>query len=69
MRSVIGTWLLTLIGVPALIDAWRLTPYSPRGRRDLLALWWARTVEMAATGAGYWNGCREIARLGLNETA
>lgn len=69
VRSVIGTWLLTLIGVPALIDAWRLTPYSPRGRRDLLALWWARTVEMAATGAGYWNGCREIARLGLNETA
>ncbi|MBN1123236.1 MAG: glycosyltransferase family 2 protein [Anaerolineae bacterium] len=69
VRSVIGTWFLTLIGIPALIDSWRLTPYSPRGRRDLLALWWARTVEMAATGAGYWNGCREIARLGLNKPA
>ncbi len=66
MRSVLGTWLLAALIVPALIYAWRIAPYSPRGRRDWLPLAWARIVEMVATGAGYWDGCREIARLGLN---
>lgn len=66
IRSVLGTWLLAALLVPALRDAWRIAPYSPRGRCDWLPLAWARLVEMFATGAGYWNGCREIARLGLN---
>lgn len=69
VRSVLGTWLLTALLVPALVYAWRLTAYSPRGLRDWLPLTWARLVEMAATGAGYWNGCREIARLGLAEAS
>lgn len=69
VRSVLGTWLLTALLVPALVYAWRLAAYSPRGRRDWLPLTWARLVEMAATGAGYWEGCREIARLRLNEAA
>ncbi len=67
VRSVLGTWLLAVLVVPALADAWRLAPYSPRGRRDWLLLAWARLVEMVAVGAGYWDGAREIARLGLNE--
>ncbi len=68
-RSVLGTWLLALLLVPALVHARRLTRYSPRGRRDWLPLAWARLVEMAATGAGYWHGCREIARRGLHKRA
>lgn len=67
VRSVLATWFLAALLVPALVAAWRLTPYSPRGRRDWLPLAWARLVEMVATGAGYWNGAREIARLGLNK--
>jgi len=68
VRSVLGTWFLAAILVPALLHAWRLAPYSPRGRRDWLPLTWARLVEMVATGAGYWDGCREIARLGLHRS-
>mgnify|MGYP001449099425 CR=1 FL=1 len=65
-RSVLGTWLLAALLVPALLQGWRLAAYSPRGQGDWLALAWARLVEMVATGAGYWDGCREIERLGLN---
>lgn len=68
VRSVLGTWFLAALIVPAMITAWRLAPYSPRGRRDWLPLTWARLIEMVAIGAGYWNGCQEIARLGLNES-
>ncbi len=68
IRSVLATWVLTVLLVPALVRAWHLTRYSPRGRADWLPLTWARLIEMAATGAGYWNGAREIARLGLAKT-
>ena len=66
IRSVLGTLFLTLILIPAFLDAWRAARYSPRGRSDVFALMWARLIEMAGTAAGYWHGCREIARLGLN---
>ncbi len=66
-QSVLGTWFLAAILVPALIHAWRISPYSPRGRRDWLPLVWARLIEMVAGAAGYGDGCLEIARLGLNK--
>ncbi len=66
IRSVLGTWFLALTLVAPLLHAWRLAPYSSRGRADVLPLAWACLVEMLASGAGYWNGCREIVRLGLN---
>jgi len=67
LRSVLGTWLLAALLIPALVHVGRIAPWSPRGRWDVLPLAWARLVEMVAVGAGYWNGCREIARLGLNQ--
>lgn len=62
LRSVIGTLGLTAILIPALVYAWKITRYSARGWRDWLPFTWARMIEMAATAAGYWDGCREIAR-------
>jgi hypothetical protein len=67
IRSVLGTWLLAITLVVPFVKAWEISKYSPRGRRDLLALTYARVVEMLAVGAGYWNGCREINRLELKK--
>jgi glycosyltransferase involved in cell wall biosynthesis len=67
IRSVLGTWLLALTLVSPALFAGRLVRHSPCGRRDWLPLMAARMIEMLAVGAGYWNGCREVARLGLNK--
>jgi glycosyltransferase involved in cell wall biosynthesis len=61
-RSVLGTWGLAFTLIAPLIYAMRLTHYSPRGKRDWLSFTWVRLIEMLATAAGYWRGCREIAR-------
>ncbi|GAB4473957.1 MAG: hypothetical protein Kow00124_13450 [Anaerolineae bacterium] len=62
LRSVLGTWFLALTLIAPLLYTWRLLPYTPRGLRDWLPFTWARVIEMLATGAGYWDGAREIAR-------
>jgi len=67
IRSVLGTWGLAFTLIAPLSYAFQLTHYSPRGKRDWLPFTWARLIEMLATAAGYWRGCREIARQTANK--
>ena len=61
--SGLGTLALAAMLIPALMYAWRVAAYSPRGRWDWLPFTWARLVDRVGTAIGYWDGCREIARL------
>ena len=54
-------WAQVGLIVPVLLYAWRLTPHSPRGRRDWLPFAWAHAVDQFAVGVGHWQACREIA--------
>jgi glycosyltransferase involved in cell wall biosynthesis len=60
IRSLGGTWLLAGLLVPAMVYAWHLTAYSPRGKQDWLPFAWAHSVDRVAVSAGYYRGCREI---------